>query len=451
MKKIEEIREGDLVLAYDEKTGEQAYKPVVQLFRNTTEAWYHVRVNGEEIVCTGGHPFYVLNADNSRNILEFEGVKSKGTGKWICARDLKKSDKVLLSDGSCGIIETIEVETLSAPETTYNFEVADFHTYYVSDNKVLVHNKCPVTELQMSRQEAIKYAKEFLGDDFVKVKPGVYQSADGLRRMRFDLTHHPFRGKFYSGNHSPIHINLYVWKVPIKRGSSCFMAGTLVLTAAGLKKIEEIREGDLVLAYDEETGEQAYKPVTRLFRNTTEAWYHVRVNDEEIICTGGHPFYILNADNNRNILEFEGVKSKGTGKWICARDLKISDKVLLSDGTCAIIELIEVETLSAPETTYNFEVADFHTYYVSDNKVLVHNKCPGKRFTEDQQAVIELAKEAKRAGGIGSKEAYILVKWAKEYGLDSHFPDVHLHRPLSIWSKIKHINILNIHILVKGE
>ena len=154
------------------------------------------------------------------------------------------------------------------------------------------------------------------------------------------------------------------------------MAGTLVLTAAGLKKIEEIREGDLVLAYDEETGEQAYKPVTRLFRNTTEAWYHVRVDGEEIVCTGGHPFYILNADNSRNILEFEGVKSNGTGKWICARDLKISDQVLLSDGSCAIIEAIEVENLSAPETTYNFEVADYHTYYVSDSKVLVHNECP---------------------------------------------------------------------------
>ena len=77
----------------------------------------------------------------------------------------------------------------------------------------------------------------------------------------------------------------------------CFIAGTLVLTAAGLKPIEEIEVGDEVLAYDEETGEQAYKPVTRLFRNTTEEWYHIRVNGEEIVCTGGHPFYVLNAEN----------------------------------------------------------------------------------------------------------------------------------------------------------
>lgn len=37
---------------------------------------------------------------------------------------------------------------------------------------------------------------------------------------------------------------------------------------------------------------------------------------------------------------------------------------MLSTGVCAIIEAIEVEQLEVPETTYNFEVEDFHTYYV---------------------------------------------------------------------------------------
>ena len=155
----------------------------------------------------------------------------------------------------------------------------------------------------------------------------------------------------------------------------CFIAGTLVLTKEGLKPIEEIEVGDEVLAYDEETGEQAYKPVTRLFRNTTEEWYHIRVNGEEIVCTGGHPFYVLNAENDRNIVNFEGVKASGIGKWICAMELKVSDKVLLSDGSRGVIEQIEIQKLDFAETTYNFEVADFHTYYVSDNKVLVHNDC----------------------------------------------------------------------------
>lgn len=157
--------------------------------------------------------------------------------------------------------------------------------------------------------------------------------------------------------------------------NQCFKEGTLVETEEGLKPIEEIAVGDKVLAYDEATGEQAYKPVVQLFRNTTKEWYHIHVNGEEIICTGGHPFYILNAENDRNIVNFEGQPQNTKGAWICANELKVSDKVLLSDGTTAIIEVIEVEHLSDIETTYNFEVTDFHTYYVSDSKVLVHNSC----------------------------------------------------------------------------
>ena len=40
----------------------------------------------------------------------------------------------------------------------------------------------------------------------------------------------------------------------------------MVETEEGLKPIEKIEVGDKVLAYDEQTGEQAYKPVVQLFR-----------------------------------------------------------------------------------------------------------------------------------------------------------------------------------------
>ena len=102
-------------------------------------------------------------------------------------------------------------------------------------------------------------------------------------------------------------------------GPHCFIAGTLVacLSADGEeihKRIEEIEVGDRVLAYDEETGEQAYKPVVHLFRNETKEWYHVFIDGEEIECTGEHPFY---------------VKGKG---FIPAKELKSGDKCLLSTG-----------------------------------------------------------------------------------------------------------------------
>ena len=142
----------------------------------------------------------------------------------------------------------------------------------------------------------------------------------------------------------------------------CFIAGTLVacLDENGeecYKPIEEIEVGDKVLAYDEETGKQAYKPVVRLFRNETKEWYHVFADGEEIVCTGGHPFYVV-----------------GKG-FVEARNLKTSDKLLLSNGKEAIIEKVEAEQLAEAETTYNFEVEDFHTYYVTEKAVLVHNVC----------------------------------------------------------------------------
>lgn len=54
----------------------------------------------------------------------------------------------------------------------------------------------------------------------------------------------------------------------------------------------------------------------------------------------------------------------------------------------------------------------------------------GKRFTPDQQALVELAKEAKKSGGITPKEADTLMDWANEYKLPgSHGPEVHPNRP----------------------
>ena len=96
----------------------------MRLFRNETQEWYHVYAAGEEIICTAEHPFY---------------VDGKG---FVPARELKERDNLLLSDGSKAEIESLKTEHVEIPETTYNFEVKDFHTYYVSHSNVLVHNKC---------------------------------------------------------------------------------------------------------------------------------------------------------------------------------------------------------------------------------------------------------------------------------------------------------------------
>lgn len=108
----------------DPDTGETALKPVVQTFRNETEEWIHVTVNGETLTCTPEHPFY-------------SPVKG-----WTSACDLRAGDILVMLNGEYVVVEQVQHELLESPETTYNFEVEDYHTYYVGDGPVLVHNKC---------------------------------------------------------------------------------------------------------------------------------------------------------------------------------------------------------------------------------------------------------------------------------------------------------------------
>ncbi len=161
----------------------------------------------------------------------------------------------------------------------------------------------------------------------------------------------------------------------------CFKEGTLVETENGLKPIEEIEVGDKVLAYNEDTGEQAYKKVVRLFRNQTEEWCTVKVKPEngqetfEIVSTPGHKYYLPDNIQNRDLgkhLEYIGY-AELSKKWVSAESLKNGDRVLLFDGTYGIIQSVKVNKLTKLETTYNFEVEDFHTYYVGKQRVLVHN------------------------------------------------------------------------------
>ena len=138
--------------------------------------------------------------------------------------------------------------------------------------------------------------------------------------------------------------------------NQCFIAGTLVHCEDGLKKIEDIKVGDKVLAYNEETGEQGYKTVLHLFRNESKEWTGVTVNDKEIVSTPGHKYYL-----------------PLTRQWLSAKDLKTGDTVLLSNGQHAKVQATRSIHYDTPQTTYNFEVEDFHTYYV-ETGVLVHNK-----------------------------------------------------------------------------
>ena len=56
---IETIQTGDYVWATDPETGQTELKQVVQTFKNEANELVHIKVNGEEITTTLGHPFWV--------------------------------------------------------------------------------------------------------------------------------------------------------------------------------------------------------------------------------------------------------------------------------------------------------------------------------------------------------------------------------------------------------
>ncbi len=58
---IEQIKEGQYVLSEDPETGDGTYKRALETYVNETTELIHLNIDGEEIVTTPAHPFYVKN------------------------------------------------------------------------------------------------------------------------------------------------------------------------------------------------------------------------------------------------------------------------------------------------------------------------------------------------------------------------------------------------------
>jgi len=136
----------------------------------------------------------------------------------------------------------------------------------------------------------------------------------------------------------------------------CFTGETLVKTEDGDKQIKGIQVGDKVYSENAETGEKGYRSVKQVFVNEAYTLLHITVKDTVIKTTFPHPFYVVGKE------------------WVEAKDLLVGDVMKLANGETTEVKALEVEELENPVKVYNFEVEDWHTYYVSEYGVLVHNK-----------------------------------------------------------------------------
>ncbi|PJZ82982.1 hypothetical protein CH364_18610, partial [Leptospira harrisiae] len=150
------------------------------------------------------------------------------------------------------------------------------------------------------------------------------------------------------------------------RVRTCFVAGTKIHTKEGLKNIEDIRVGDVVLSKSDETGEVSYRKVVNTFIRQTEAIYTVSFADGTVLeTTWNHPFRVKKQGHALEKFSIE------TTDWVQAKDLHPGDVALGAEGQELVVTDITID--ERVETVYNFEVEEYHTYFVGEVGVWVHN------------------------------------------------------------------------------
>lgn len=137
---------------------------------------------------------------------------------------------------------------------------------------------------------------------------------------------------------------------------ACFPAGTKINTDSGLKNIEEIKTGDKVWSYNELTGETGLQKIVRTMVRESDHIIELYTEEEIIETTVEHPF--LTEDG-----------------WKDAADLQTGDKI--KNKNKEDIEIKDIKFSYKPKKVYNFEVSNWHTYFVGTLTWLVHNakKC----------------------------------------------------------------------------
>jgi tetratricopeptide (TPR) repeat protein len=132
---------------------------------------------------------------------------------------------------------------------------------------------------------------------------------------------------------------------------SCFGAGTPVHTREGLRPIEELRVGDVVLSFDPTSGSLGYQPVLAVHHNPPSDTFDLKASGETIVTSTYHRFW-----------------SPGLG-WKIARDLKPGDRLRTLGG---VIETAASER-GKSQPVYNLDVAGGHTFFVGKIGLLVHD------------------------------------------------------------------------------
>ncbi len=115
---IEDIKVGEIVLAQDVETGELGLRPVLATTIGPELPLVEITSGGETIRCTYGHLFWVSG------------------GGWKMAKELEAGQWLHTTRGPV-VIDNVEKK---GKASCHNLIVAEFNTYFITDQAFLVHD-----------------------------------------------------------------------------------------------------------------------------------------------------------------------------------------------------------------------------------------------------------------------------------------------------------------------
>lgn len=144
----------------------------------------------------------------------------------------------------------------------------------------------------------------------------------------------------------------------------CFAADTPVATQNGLRPIQDIKVGDFVLSKNPETGETEFKPVLATVPRHDRIIFELKMS-------------VTLPDGSERI---STLKTTEDHPWRTVGDQWTETKHLVNGSLIQTAYGSSVRVLSVTNTrkiasTYNLEIADFHTYFVGNDRIWVHNTC----------------------------------------------------------------------------
>jgi len=128
---------------------------------------------------------------------------------------------------------------------------------------------------------------------------------------------------------------------------NCLSTASLILTVGGLKKITEVKIGDGIYAFDQNTHQLVIKKCSGVFDNGRKEVFELATRHHSIKATANHPFLVL---------ERNGRGKQNTLVWKVLEDLETGDCVVTlkgMNGSCRPFRFREIEKVKKGDYKVN--------------------------------------------------------------------------------------------------